>query len=262
MNFASYDIEIVEDLRLDEVDERGEKKDPDLREYTPSVAAYCTTVDDTKFFWDEPYMTKETGKKLVNELMDKYREGFLPFGWNTLSFDFQLLAHYTGMYEECGILALNGVDAMFIMVSKKGYYKSLNTALEGANIEAKVKSVRLNDGSILDDMSGAKAPLLWRQGEYNAVKEYLLGDVVQPLKLAHHYVSESKMTWFAKSGRRQSVLFKDGKLLTVKECLELDEPDMSWMDKPKFRFQYYNWIPVEVLHKENVIKKQEDEFPF
>ncbi len=243
--FISYDVEIVENI---------EGEDFDLRNFTPSIAAICTTVDKVEFFYDDPYMTKETGKKLVNRMMDLYKEGYIPFGWNTMGFDFPLLAHYTGMYEECAKLSLNSIDAMFMVVAIKGYYLGLNKVLIGANIEEKVHSVTLNDKSNFSDMSGAKAPLLWRNKEFSAVKEYLWGDVVQPLKLAYDIRQREQLNWTSSAGKKLSVKTP---LLTVKECLELSVPDTSWLDKPKYRHEYYNWIPLEILYKE-LGKNQED----
>jgi hypothetical protein len=237
--FISFDIEIVDDLP---------EGDVDLRKITPSVGAFCTTVDDVKFFYDKPFMTKETAKTLVNQMMNLYKEGYIPFGWNFLSFDFQLLAHYTQMYEECAKLVLNGIDGMFNVVARKGYFLSLDKVLKGANIESKVHSVTLKDGTnFSDEKIGAKAPLLWRSGEYEAVQEYLHGDVVQPLKFIKHWETKKEIRWTSNSGKPMLIKTEP---LTVKECLQLPIPDTSWMSDVKPRTEFYSWIPLEILHKE------------
>jgi len=247
VGFASYDIEIVEDL--------PEGETVDLRKITPSIGAIATSVSDVEFFYDLPYMTKETGVRLVNRMMKLYRQGYIPFGWNSLSFDFQLIAHYTGMYEECATLALNGYDPMFMVVAIKGYYLGLNKVLIGANIAEKVHNVQLKDGTNFANMSGASAPLLWRSGEIEAVKEYLHGDVVQPYKLALDIEHRERMDWTSATSKK---LFVRSPLLTVKECLKLPVPDVSWMSKPKHRHEYYSWIPLEILRKEIGSEKAEE----
>jgi len=69
------------------------------------------------------------------------------------------------------------------------------------NIESKVHTVTMSDGSILDSMSGKMAPMLWRNKEYEAVKTYLAGDVIQPIKLAQAIEKQGRIFWFSKTGK-------------------------------------------------------------
>lgn len=238
-NYLSYDIEIYNELP------EGERVD--FSSIIPSVGAFCTTEDDTEFFYDDPYMTRETAKKLVCSMMDKYLAGFIPFTWNGLSFDYQLLSTYSGMVEECSILALNHVDAMFIVVCKNGYFLGLDAALRGAGLESKVHNVTLNNGMEFSTMSGAEAPRLWREGEFSAVKTYLKGDVVQPLKLARNIEKSGSIRWTSKSGKPMLLRTQ---MFTVKQCLSLEKPDTSWMSNPKPREEFYSWIPSNIFEKE------------
>jgi len=136
MKLLSYDIEIWDELPSD--------GNVNLKNIIPSVAAIGTCKDDVEFFDDEPsFMSKETAKKLVDKIMTKYEEGYIPFGHNTLSFDFQLLAHYSGEYEKCGELALNGIDSMFLVVANRGYFLGLDSALKGFGLETKKHTVTL-----------------------------------------------------------------------------------------------------------------------
>jgi hypothetical protein len=182
----------------------------------------------------------------------------LPLTWNGLSFDFRLLGLYSGEIEACAILALNHIDMMFLVTCNKGYYLGLDTALKGMNIESKVHMVTMNDGSILDSMSGQKAPMLWRNGEYEAVKTYLAGDVIQPIKLAQAIQNQGRIFWFSKTGKPQSLYTK---LMTVKECFKLPAPDVSWMANPPARMGFVKWIPMEILKKENIVAEADEDIP-
>ncbi len=245
--YCSFDIELYDELFTD-----GDKDKPmlDLRTLRPSTGAFCTELDNTKFYDDEPYMTKNTAKVLVLDMLKQYHLGYIPFTWNGLSFDFQLLAHYSGLYEECATLALNGIDAMFLVVAHNGYFLGLDKALAGANIQGKLKTVSFADGTEVTDMSGAKAPLFWRNGEYQAVRDYLEGDVVQPLKLARYLELKKAIRWTSASGKPMTLRTE---LLSVKEALkQIPVPNTSWMEKPKLRHEYYNWIHLDILKKEGV----------
>lgn len=237
--YLSYDIEIFNEIP------EGDK--PDFTKIIPSVAAFCTTEDDTKFFYDEPYMTKETAQRLVREMMEYQNSGYKIFTWSGLSFDFRLLSAYSGMVEECAELALNHVDGMFLVMCHNGYRLGLDAALKGAGLETKLHVVTLNDQTVFSEMNGSHAPRLWREGEFSAVKNYLRMDVVQPLKLADTIEKTGIIRWNSKTGRLNLLRTK---MLTVREALKLELPDTSWMDNPLTRESFYDWIPQEVLQKE------------
>jgi len=244
--YVSYDIEIYEDL--------PEDFNGDLRGIHPSVAAFCIDTEKVYYYDDapeSPIMKKETAQKLVRHLTKGLDKGYIPFGWNSLHFDFQILAHHSGMYEECGRLALNHVDGMFLIICKRGHFLGLDKVLKGASIESKVHIVNFNDGSEYKDMDGSKAPLLWRQGEYSAVREYLAGDVIQPLKLINRLDKTKSIKWVSGKGKNNTV---NVEMLTVKEALNLPFPNTSWMEQPPNRQDFYSWIPMEVLKKEGVLK--------
>lgn len=233
--WLSFDIEIYNDL------EDGQKLDFSI---TPSVAALASSEIDVQYFYDTPFMSKETAQGLVYVMLEAQKNGYIIFTWNGLSFDFPLLGMYSGMMEECGELAWNSVDGMFLVVCHKGYPLGLDAALTGAGLESKVHSVILNDKTVFSEMNGKEAPRLWRAGEYQAVVDYLRGDVVQPLKLAEWIESHHRVSWTSRSNRFQTF---STEMLTVRECMNLPLPDVSWMSNPKPREEYYSWIPNEVL---------------
>ena len=119
--------------------------------------------------------------------------------------------------------------------------------MKGANIESKLHNVTLNDKTNFAQMDGSKAPLLYRNKEFSAVREYLRVDVEQPLKLAYHIENTGYIRWTSNSGKPNSLKTE---MLTVKEALKLPLPDVSWMKAVKPREDFYSWIPKDVLEKE------------
>lgn len=236
MKFLSYDIEIYDQIDGDQIDVSAIK---------PSVAAYCTNENDVIFYEGDPFMSKETARQLVVDMYAKYKEGFIPFTWNGLSFDFKLLALYSGLIKECADMALNGVDGMFLVVAHNGYMLGLDKVLNGCNVGSKLHTVTLNNGVAFDSMSGKEAPRLWQAKEFEAVKAYLKDDVIMPFRLAHKLCETKKMSWLSNSGR-QNFLYTE--MLTVKDALKLPLPDTSWMKAPVKREDFYNWIPKSDLN--------------
>lgn len=186
-----------------------------------------------------PRMSREECRQLVWTLME-LAHSFTLVGWNSLAFDWQLLADESEMYEECTLLALRHVDLMFMVVAAKGHYLGLDKAARGMNLEGKRKKVQLSDGSYLEDMNGAKAPQLWADGEYEAVLDYLEGDVLNTLQLAQAMKQNKCLRWLSNAGRPQQITFD--RLLTVQECLALPEPDTRWMTNPPSRLSFTSWF--------------------
>lgn len=239
----SFDIEIYNEIP------EG-TNNPDLHNLTPSIAALAWNVNSTvEYFWNDPYMTKDESIRLVNRMMEYSQLGYHVYGWNILGFDLPLIAYYSGMIKEVSELAINAIDPMFMVHCYKGYYLGLDSVLVGCGLETKVHSVTLNDKTVFSDMSGKKAPLLWRNGEFSAVMEYLEGDVIQPLKLALFIEQNGFMRWTSKAGKKQMIT---SKLMTVKECLGLPEQDQSWMTNPKPRKSYLEWMDLEVLNSKGI----------
>lgn len=235
-DLLSFDIEIWNDI--------PEGTQPDLHDLIPSVAALATDVENVEYFYDKPFMNKSTSVRLVSKMLEYSRNGYRVFGWNIVSFDFPILAYYSGMIDECAKLTLDCIDPMFIVVCKRGHFLGLDTALVGNNIETKLHNVTLNDGTTLHNMNGSLAPKLFRDGEYQAVLDYLAYDVWQPLKLGFSIDQKGGIVWTSKSGKRN---FLPTKLISTKECLEIEKPDTSWMTNPPDRDKMISWIPKEIL---------------
>jgi len=161
--------------------------------------------------------------------------------WNGLNFDFDVLAEESGLYDECVELALNHIDLMLIVTTMRGHWLGLDKAAKGASIQGKLKSVTLSNGEILNDMSGGKAPALWKVGEYQAVLDYLADDVRSTLELAQWIETNKKIQWTSDKGYHQE--FDVPKLYTVRECLELSRDTVpKWVTEPIKLKSMMEWI--------------------
>lgn len=233
MKLISFDIEISKVI----ADFSG-----DLFAHSPlGISCAAVAHEDVKFWQAAPQLSKKENQQMVRDLMAYREAGYTLVTWNGCGFDFRLLAEESGMVEECGELAINHVDLMLLVTFKKGWYLGLDKALKGAGIAGKVHEVRLKNGEILHEMNGGLAPQLWAEGEHEAVLTYLRGDVEQTLALAKNIQETREIRWLSGRGKPQSVAVP--KLLTVRECFNLPEPDVSWMDNPPTREGFVSWIP-------------------
>lgn len=176
-----------------------------------------------------PQMSREECVGTVEMLQEYVGEGYTIVGWNSLSFDFDILAEESGMHAECCELAKNHVDLMFQVFCQRGHPLALNTAAKGMGLSGKI-----------DGMDGSQAPVLWQAGEYQKVLEYLAQDVRCTLEVALRAEKLRGVTWIARSGRRNVVPMQ--RLLTVRECLSLPMPDNSWMQNPLSRSRFTAWM--------------------
>lgn len=235
MKLAAFDIETAKEFP-DDVD--------DWKTFAPlgmACAAIAYNDSEKPSMWQgTPQMTQDKCQKLVKELQALAKNGYKIVTWNGCSFDFAVLAEESGMLAECADLAMNHIDMMLIVTFTKGWFLGLQKALEGAGLGGKVKSLTLSDGTVIKDMNGSKAPGLWAQGEHDAVLTYLKGDVVQLLKLTGVVKQKGGISWMSSGGKRQKVGVD--RLLTVKECFDIPEPDVSWMNNPPTRRQFVEWM--------------------
>ncbi len=233
MKLISFDLEIAKLLP---------KKVDNLFDYAPlGISCAAVAHEDVRFWSGVPQLSKEENQTLVKDLLAYTEDGYTLVSWNGCGFDFQVLAQESGMLEECGELALSHVDLMLLVTFNKGWFLGLDKALAGANVASKVHELTLKNGETLHEMSGALAPKLWADGEHDAVLTYLRGDVEQTLALAQNVVETQSIRWTSGRGKPQSVSVP--RLLTVRECFNIPEPDTSWMDAPPAREDFVKWIP-------------------
>lgn len=236
MKFAAFDLETAKPIP---------ENATDLKQYMPlgiSCAALAYADRPDVVIWrGAPRLEKAACREIVEELREAINDGYTLLTWNGCSFDFLVLAQESGLTEACGHLALEHVDLMLMVTFTKGHFLGLDKALTGAGLSGKAKTVTLSDGTALTNMSGAMAPRLWAKGEYKAVLEYLRADVLQLLELARVIGARKQIEWTSGSGRSQ--LMPLNRFLLVRECFDVPEPDVSWIDKPPSREQFVEWIP-------------------
>jgi hypothetical protein len=151
------------------------------------------------------------------------------------------------MYEECAKLAYyHHIDMMLYVVFLKGHYLGLQKALEGIGNPGKLHDVILNDGkTILYDMSGKLAPVLWKQGEFNAVLTYLNYDVTEPLSLLQYIYMHQKLQWISKAGNFQVLPIFN--ICNVFELYDTLPDHQNWVKFNISRTQFISWMPISTF---------------
>jgi hypothetical protein len=239
MKLAAFDIEIAKEIPA------GAK---DWGKFEPlgiSCAALAVSDQDEVRLWKGiPQLDRDGCCEIVSDLKTYIEGGYTLLTWNGCKFDFNVLARETGLYKQCAQMALDHYDLMLMVTFIQGHYLSLQAALDGSGLRGKLKSVTLKDNRLLTGMEGAQAPGLWKEGEYDAVLAYLREDVVQLLELAQATINNRSLRWLSRSGnlRRMPV----DRLLSVRECFLLPEPDVSWSFKPPSRSDFIDWMPYEI----------------
>lgn len=262
MKIAAFDLEIAKVLPEDETDWQAH------RPLGVSCAAYYAT-DGNYTVYPRPYIDEDTGElddlvltddesgaKLHNPAVRDFVErlqGYADQGYtivtvNGVGFDFQILAEESGMWSECANLALSHhCDFMLMSVCKLGWRTGLDAFAIGADVESKLKSVTLKDGSVLHEMNGARAPELWAAGEYEAVLAYLRRDVIATLEVARVALAHGALGWFSSTGRFWEIdlprmeLSSKYRLPTVAEMLRWRRPNTSWMTDPPDPMEIAHW---------------------
>ncbi len=191
---------------------------------------------------------RATGDKMPPDQVDQICEtllraaanGYTITGWNTLAFDFDILA------EECGAamrprikeLALSDdhVDPMFHFLCLKGYGVGLAAVWKGLGIEGK-----------LDGMSGAEAPKLWKRngpGDRDKVCAYVAQDARIQLEAVLAVERRGHFAWYTKRGEGKKTTLRWYRWKSVPDALEIEEPDLSWMKdgaEQWKRERFYDW---------------------
>ena len=119
---------------------------------------------------------------------------------------------------------------MFHVFCEKGFPVSLARAAEAMGIPGKLESV-----------SGSQAPALWANGAHQQVIEYVAQDVRVTLQVAQTAESRGTFSWKTKAGKTSSFPLPRG-WLTVRESMQLAEPDTSWMTDAIPRRQFSAWL--------------------
>ncbi len=234
--YAAFDLEIATAIPSGATDWKS------MLPLGISCAALALEDEAEPIVWHAaPRLDRSACVAIVRDLQARVAQGYTLLTWNGCNFDFHVLGVESGLLAECAALAADHIDLMLMFTFQQGHFLGLHKALLGAGLEGKRKDVTLNDGTIVHDMDGARAPELWARGEYNAVLLYLRDDVLQPLELARNIERTGRIRWRSASGRDQAARFT--RLYTVRECFDMPEPDTSWMRSPPGRESFTSWMP-------------------
>jgi hypothetical protein len=209
------------------------------------TCAACAWYDknnkvEVKYWHHAGYLPQAHYEDLVDFILAKMETGYIPLAHNGVGFDFRILGQKSGMVQECQFIANNSVDTMLEVHFRKGYPVALDAMLRAFGVTTKLHEVKLSDGTLLEDMSGAKAPELWAAGEHEAVLKYLRQDVVGPLEMADRIMAEGVIKWFSKRGKL--MFFNVDGLSLVKDLWEIPEPDTSWASGLPKREEFFKWM--------------------
>jgi hypothetical protein len=183
-----------------------------------------------------PQMLPAECQKLAQYLVEMQSEGYKVVTWNGLGFDIPVLGEECGdlvSFDNLRDLALDHVDMAFAMFCEKGFMIGLNAAAHGLGLEGKTEG-----------MHGDLAPVMWGQGveAQEKVLEYVAQDARTTFDVYQAVQKGRVLPWTSKRGRPAIWIPGQGRFLTVREALELPEPDTSWMSNPWPRSKFAGWL--------------------
>ena len=221
--YAVFDLEIIKDVT-------GVADWWSVAPLGVSCGAVALSDSDNAIVWSGyPELGNKGLNRVVTGLYDIAKGGYTLVGFNSLGFDFRLLAIESDDADICEGLASDHIDMFFHLFCMLGYAPGLDTLCVGMGTPRKTKGV-----------DGAKAPELWAKGERQAVIDYCVQDVRATLALLLATEDRGGVQWTSKSGKTVTCDFD--RWLTVTQALSLPEPDNSWMKEPWKRDKFTGWM--------------------
>jgi hypothetical protein len=155
---------------------------------------------------------------IIDHLEQAVRDGYMIVGWNSLKFDFSVLAEESGERERCAALAMGSWDVMFQFFCQQGYFVGLDATCRGMHILGKPEG-----------MNGSLAPVMWGQGrkEQESVIAYCINDARITLEAAKKIRTTKQLTWVTKKGSINNIPIPQP--VICREAFQIPEPDTSWM---------------------------------
>lgn len=230
VSLLGFDIEISDVFRLGP----GE----DMERYAPfhiSVAATAIPNGEERHWLslDESgqpalNLTRERAHELLEYLEQKLDEGFALCAWNGLHFDMKWIGHHANDMAMAARIALKIYDPMFQFFNDHGYPVGLASVAAGFDIAQKKL------------MDGADAPKEWRAGNFEKVKEYVLGDCQMTHQIVRAIQDTGRIQWVNRNGEFKSKPMHP--LKTAEEIIAAPGPDQSWMDRPLPKAGFHRWV--------------------
>jgi len=128
-----------------------------------------------------------------------------------------------------------------LLLAKKGWLIGFQNTLQAMQLAGKKKVVQLQDGSVITNMGGDRAPELWEKGEYAATTRKI---PFRRLNLLRLCITGKKYA----GAQNPLASLNDSRprcFPSVKQCMELPLPDLSWMNsdkkKPVSRQEFLAW---------------------
>jgi len=231
MKLLSFDIEISDIFDLDQYE--------DINKYSPFHVCIASTVvhkGEEKTWYstdnnDKPLvnMTKMKSNDLLIYLSDMQKKGYMVCAWNGLGFDLRWIGYCARNMTLAAEVAIKSYDPMFQFFNQRGFPVGLDKV---------AKAMGIKQSKI---MQGADAPKQWREGNYQAVMKYVLGDSQMTNKIVDTIIKNKKISWVTQKNEIKSEPVP--KLKTVEEILNEPEPDQSWMRNPLPRSKFAEWFP-------------------
>ncbi len=247
MKYVAFDLEITQ-----EIPEDAENWSL-YRPYGISCAAALTS-DGEMLVWHgwpkiatrsdmwSSQMSPHDCRALAGYLRAMQNEGYRIVTVNGLGFDFDVLAEECqspSAAEACRQLALDHIDIGFAMFCQKGFMVGLNAMAQGLRVAGK-----------MEGMSGDLAPSMWAESRESQEKvlEYVQQDVQATADVYEALLATRRLHWTTKKGTRSRYpwvpKFSDGHIISVREALELPEPDVGWMETPWKRSKFCGWLDL------------------
>jgi hypothetical protein len=230
MALLSFDIEIADVFEL----APGE----DLDAYAPfhiSVAATQVAGGEERLWLSREddgrpalHMTRDTARAMLGYLDDAQRQGHRLVAWNGLSFDLRWIGHVAEDMATARRVARGLYDPMYQFYKLKGFPVGLSKVGAGMGV------------TLTKLMDGADAPVRWRNGEHQAVCDYVLGDVRMTTAIVEAIEARGEIAWVTSKGTTSRVAIRE--LRPVESCLKDPVPDQSWMGTPLPDEKFTGWL--------------------
>lgn len=192
-SFLAFDLEIARNIA----------DFSQWRKHRPLGITCAATLDETDqlTLWysltpdgsPAPQMTSTKAHELLVFLSLHHATGRPIVTWNGAAFDFDILAEEAGDSSLAADVAFHHVDLMLAFVAVRGHRLSLARAAEACGSHKGVEGVS----------SGADAPILWKNGQYDLTLAYLEQDVRVTAAVTRHLMAHQGFTWTSSSGNRQ-----------------------------------------------------------
>ena len=228
MKFVSVDIEISDVFELG--------KHEDIEKYAPfhiSVAATAVYGGEERLWYSEDNgkpavnLTPQRAHQLLEYLGDMQRNGYKVCAWNGLGFDLKWIGHHAEDIPLAARIALDSYDPMFQFFNHTGYPVALAKVAEAMDIPQQKL------------MHGADAPIQWRQGNHQAVMDYVLGDCQITNQVINAIHQTHQIRWRTTRGQIKAIPIP--KLKSAKQIIPEPTADQTWMDNPIPKNKFYEW---------------------